>query len=256
VDRTFGSHSFALVGVVDPERDRLGQIIEYTYDLANVRLNAHGNGPFCNFQLPNAATVAGVYAVTVRDDLVYVGECQNVSARFGPGGYGHIDPRNCHSDGQSTNCKVNAGVLEAAKFGFPIIVWFLSTDRRFEIESELIRDLRPPWNSQRATGSRRVAAKDAPLTAGSHAAGGFAQALNSVFKRAEGDRRTSVRINAGDLHREVGGYPGPSHKMPVCCRAMRSAMENGDRVIESPPSGNGASLTIEYRLPRTGRSTL
>jgi hypothetical protein len=80
VDRTFGSHSFALVGVLDPERDRLGQIIEYTYDLANVPLNAHGSGPFCNFQLPNAAAVAGVYAVTVRNELVYVGECQKVSS--------------------------------------------------------------------------------------------------------------------------------------------------------------------------------
>lgn len=253
MDRTFGGHSFALVGVLDPERDRLGQIIEYTYDLANVRVNAHGSGPFCSFQLPNAATVAGVYAVTVRNELVYVGECQNLSARFGPGGYGHIDPRNCHADGQSTNCKVNVRVLQAAKFGFRINVWFLSTDRRFEIESDLIRDLRPPWNPQRATGSRRVSAKDAPPTAGSNAVG-FAETLDSAFKRAEGDRRTSVRINAGDLHREVGGYPGPSHKMPVCCRAMRNAMENGDRVIQTPPSGNGASLTIEYRLPRSGGS--
>jgi hypothetical protein len=86
VDRAFGSHSLALVGVLDPDRDRLGQIIEYTYDLANFRLNAHGSGPFCNFQLPNAPSVAGVYAVTLGEELVYVGECQSVSARFGTRG--------------------------------------------------------------------------------------------------------------------------------------------------------------------------
>ena len=250
--RKFGNHSFALVGALEPERDRLGQIIEYAYDLANVRVNVHGHGPFCSFQLPQAAAVAGVYALTIRDQLLYVGECKSASARFGSGGYGHIERRNCHADGQSTNCKVNARVLEAAKSGFPVSVWFLASDRRFEIESELIRDLQPPWNSQRASGSRRSAATNTTPALASPAPGVFAQALDSAFASAEREGRTSVRVNAGALHREVGGYPGPSHKMPVCCRAMKGAMKNGDRVIESPPSGAGASLTVEYRLPRGG----
>ena len=79
MDRTFGSHSFALVGVLDPERDCLGQIISTlttSPTSASMRMAADRSAVF---QLPTAATVAGVCAVTVRDELVYVGECQNLS---------------------------------------------------------------------------------------------------------------------------------------------------------------------------------
>ena len=59
-----------------------------------------------------------------------------------------------------------------------------------------------------------------------------------------------IQVRAGDLHKLVGGYPGPNHRMPSCCSAMRSVMEGEDRIVQQPPKGNGASLTIEYRLPR------
>jgi 5-methylcytosine-specific restriction protein A len=40
--------------------------------------------------------------------------------------------------------------------------------------------------------------------------------------------------------------------MPVCCDVMRAAIASdvGDRVLQEPPSGQGASLTIRYVLPR------
>ena len=57
-------------------------------------------------------------------------------------------------------------------------------------------------------------------------------------------------VNAGDLHREVGVYPKSGHAMPTCCAVMRAAMNEGDLVLLSPPSGYGANLTIRYRLPR------
>jgi len=59
-----------------------------------------------------------------------------------------------------------------------------------------------------------------------------------------------VGITAGALHRRVGGYPGTDHRMPVCCAAMRGVMGPSDRIVEQPPSGNGASLLIQYALPR------
>jgi 5-methylcytosine-specific restriction protein A len=59
-----------------------------------------------------------------------------------------------------------------------------------------------------------------------------------------------VDINAGELHRAVGGYPGRSHRMPICCAAMREEMRAGDEGVTSPASGYGASLTIRYLLPR------
>lgn len=64
-----------------------------------------------------------------------------------------------------------------------------------------------------------------------------------------------VEIEAGELHRRVGGYPGRDHRMPNCCRVMREqlSLDDGDAVISEPPSGQGASLAIRYRLPRLQR---
>ena len=59
----------------------------------------------------------------------------------------------------------------------------------------------------------------------------------------------AVEVNAGKLHRLMGGYPGPGHNMPVCCEVMRRRMRATDRIIAQPPKGNGASLTIRYQLP-------
>ena len=54
----------------------------------------------------------------------------------------------------------------------------------------------------------------------------------------------------GDLHEEVGGYPGSDHRMPSCCSVMRGEMASGDAVVHQPPKGDGANLVIRFRLPR------
>ena len=59
----------------------------------------------------------------------------------------------------------------------------------------------------------------------------------------------AVEVNAGKLHRLVGGYPGPKHSMPTCCETMRKRMTASDRIVAQPPKGNGASLTIRFQLP-------
>lgn len=60
-----------------------------------------------------------------------------------------------------------------------------------------------------------------------------------------------VEINAGELHRAVGEYPGPDHKMPTCCNVMHQEMREGDEIVAISEKGAGASLTIRYKLPRT-----
>ena len=60
----------------------------------------------------------------------------------------------------------------------------------------------------------------------------------------------AIEFNSGALHRAVGGYPGPNHRMPVCCNVMRDLMGPEDSVVSEPPKGAGASLTIRYVLPR------
>ena len=63
---------------------------------------------------------------------------------------------------------------------------------------------------------------------------------------------TDCGIISGELHSRVGGYPGRDHRMPNCCEVMKaqSASDVGDVIVEQPPSGQGATLTIKYRLPR------
>ncbi|MDR1257496.1 MAG: hypothetical protein LBJ86_07090 [Spirochaetaceae bacterium] len=78
----------------------------------------------------------------------------------------------------------------------------------------------------------------------------FRKALRKIFDRESKAGASTVVVNSGNLHRLVGGYPGTNHRMPICCSVMRQEMKDVDRIIDSPPKGNGASLSIEYQLPR------
>ena len=80
----------------------------------------------------------------------------------------------------------------------------------------------------------------------------FKMELHRMMYEAMQEGKATADINAGELHRRVGGYPGANHRMPVCCEVMRSAIaaDAGDAVLSEPPSGQGASLTVRYVLPR------
>jgi 5-methylcytosine-specific restriction protein A len=81
----------------------------------------------------------------------------------------------------------------------------------------------------------------------------FRSILLSLLEEAGRLGFTYVGVTAGSLHRRVGGYPGTAHRMPVCCDVMRGVMCPSDRIVDQPPSGNGATLLIQYALPRTAR---
>lgn len=78
----------------------------------------------------------------------------------------------------------------------------------------------------------------------------FRNALAEILKSASALGIVAVDVNAGNLHRRIGGYPTKDHRMPQCCEVMRDAMRPSDELVSEPPSGQGASLTIRYRLPR------
>lgn len=78
----------------------------------------------------------------------------------------------------------------------------------------------------------------------------FQTELDKVFQVAQGNGKSFVDVTSGDLHRQVGDYPSGNHRMPLCCAVMRQNMREGDSVISEPPSGEGATLTIRYKLPR------
>ena len=86
----------------------------------------------------------------------------------------------------------------------------------------------------------------------------FKLELHRMMLEAMKEGRESAEINAGELHRRGGGYPGKNHRMPVCCEVMHGAIatDAGDLILEKPPSGQGATLTIRYALPRPTPTSL
>src|SRR3954454_11490232 len=83
--------------------------------------------------------------------------------------------------------------------------------------------------------------------------GDFRQEVAAQIDRAVKRGAGHVEINAGELHRTLGGYPGPGHRMPLCCQAMQEECLPRDEVIFSPEKGQGASLTIRYKIPRSAK---
>ena len=78
----------------------------------------------------------------------------------------------------------------------------------------------------------------------------FQAELENIFRQAQSQNMQWVEVQAGDLHRQVGGYPARNHHMPVCCQVLRANMQAGDQILAAPPKGNGATLLIRYHLPR------
>lgn len=81
--------------------------------------------------------------------------------------------------------------------------------------------------------------------------GDFRKELAAQLSRAKKRGAPHVEINSGELHRSVGGYPGPNHRMPICCEVMYRERKDDDEIISQPPEGKGAGLTIRYKLPRS-----
>lgn len=77
----------------------------------------------------------------------------------------------------------------------------------------------------------------------------FEGELRRQLGKARESGKSYVDVNSGELHRDVGGYPGKDHSMPTCCNVMVRLMKSGDEVLTQPPKGRGATLTIRYKLP-------
>ena len=251
------------MGSPELHRTADGIIVEDSHHVPpSQRTNPYSAGPFCRFGLPAAPSAPGVYAVFVNDQLVYIGRCENLASRFGPGGYGRISPRNIHDDGQSTNCKLNSRILIAVNDGSTIQVWFHSTSAFVSVEAELINRLKPEWNGRSPKppsptrvpkeANKKVKTPSSALTflAKIPDREDFDRELQILLHDASARGLLHVEISAGQVHKLAGAYPGRSHRMPVCCARMRAAMRNGDKIAYAPPKGNGARLTIEYLLPR------
>ncbi len=78
----------------------------------------------------------------------------------------------------------------------------------------------------------------------------FKRELQKALAEAEASGFQAVELSAGMLHRKVGGYPGPAHRMPVCCAAMEAGLTSADEMLPNSLKRYGASFAVRYRLPR------
>ena len=76
----------------------------------------------------------------------------------------------------------------------------------------------------------------------------FQNRLLAILNGARQSGQPYVDVESGNLHREVGGYPDPDDRMPVCCEVMRRLMRAGDSVVNEPTSGQSATLIILYTV--------
>lgn len=99
-------------------------------------LHKYGEGPFCEFDIPDEIKEdKGLYILVVDGIVRYIGKCNNTFKKRISEGYGHISPRNCFKGGQSTNCHINRKINEAIENGSKVLVGVHKMDRIDDIDS-------------------------------------------------------------------------------------------------------------------------
>ncbi len=132
--------------------DKLGEFL-YRLKLNNDNfylrfLNEHGDNVFCDFSIAKTAPskAKGIYCFSVGETIKYFGRSHDPFETRLNQGYGHISPKNCYRDGQSTNCHVNSIIAKnysvVSFYVFPIDD-DLVIDR---LEKVLINSYKPEWN--------------------------------------------------------------------------------------------------------------
>jgi 5-methylcytosine-specific restriction protein A len=81
----------------------------------------------------------------------------------------------------------------------------------------------------------------------------FQNRLMAILNGARQSGQSYVDVVSDNLHKEVGGYPNPNHRMPVCWEVMRKLMRAGDSVVKEPTSEQGATLIIRYACSQPPR---
>lgn len=142
---TVFGYPFHYIQEIRPECDATGRVKECFPELEQGRrLNKNGKPPFCRFSI-DADSLPGVYLWVVDGDIIYIGETENLKKRFN-NGYGRIYTYNCYSGGRSTNCKMNKVVLELAKAGKYVKLYFYQTEEYKKVELELLGMINTKYN--------------------------------------------------------------------------------------------------------------
>lgn len=101
-------------------------------------LHRYGSGPFCAFAMPELPAERGVYVIRAGDSMGFVEACDDLDHRINAG-HGSISPRNCYRGGQKDCCRINTLVLEAARAGTRVTLWFRPSSAP-EAEAQALRE--------------------------------------------------------------------------------------------------------------------
>jgi len=142
-------YEFHFIQHLLPECDAKGDVVKYypqdRYDNnKNLKLSYDGNGAFCRFSI-DADACPGVYIWLADNNIIYIGETDNLRRRFNMG-YGCISPRKCFVGGQSTNCKMNKVVLNLYEQGKKVSLFFYETKDFKQVENELLGKINTQYN--------------------------------------------------------------------------------------------------------------
>lgn len=113
-------------------------------------LNEHGDNVYCDFSIGITTFIRakGIYSFRVGESLKYFGRSHDTFEKRLNQGYGHISPKNCYRDGQSTNCHVNSLIekcfTEVSFFVCPLDDYLMID----HFEKLLINFYKPEWNIQ------------------------------------------------------------------------------------------------------------
>ena len=260
------NYDFEFIDNIIPLLDENGEIIEFSpqnrYDNKNkIKLHEYGNRSFCRFSIHSKwSKVPGVYAFFINGELAYIGQCCDFAKRINQG-YGNISPRNCYIGGQSTNCKINKLILNSYSLGNKVTLYFYKTNDYINVESLMIKELNPPYNStyshnkkqkspfsknkKHVTNEIKKEKIECKKSTKQHiSVTEIEEYINKILKEAEKRGEVNIILTSGNIHKELG----LKNRMPMVCNAMYSVMRKRDSIVSSTPSGYSSTIQIKYTL--------
>ena len=149
--RDFAGCAFESIGAIQLERYGRGVLIEESPGSTQDQpLHKYGHGPFCRFRIAQEHhwRRSGIYLLTCGGNVCYVGECKNLAKIWNS--VGRISRSAVRQKGgQQTHCRINVLILNEAKQGVEVILWFHTIDddvERSARKARLLANLNPPWN--------------------------------------------------------------------------------------------------------------
>lgn len=111
-------------------------------------LNKYGDKTYCEFSVssPKYGKLKGLYCFATGDNVQYIGRSHDPFEKRINQGYGHISPKNCYRDGQSTNCHLNSLIADKQE-SVTFYVYPLKDNKEIDdLEHQLIEQYCPEWN--------------------------------------------------------------------------------------------------------------